>query len=117
MAAKWARRGGDWDRLAHLDRPGPKKRNHITAEDQRALKTAGLTTFELYNLRDDIGEQHDLAAQQPQRVAAMAAQMRLLYREVRDECPTWPEWKFANYDGPRIEWPPYWKPRGKAKKK
>jgi hypothetical protein len=42
--------------------------------------------------------------------------MRELYHEVRDECPVWPEWTFANYDGPRIQWPPYWKPKGAKKK-
>ena len=115
-APKVAMRVGDWKLLARLDRPDPKKRNHITAEDQRNLKTAEMTTFELYNLREDIGERRDLSTQEPDRVAAMAAQMRRLYHEVRDECPIWPDWTFANYDGPRIEWPPYWKPRAKAKK-
>lgn len=115
-APKVAMRVGDWKLLAHLDQPGPTKRNHITAQDQRALKTAELTTFELYNLRDDIGERRDLAARHPQRVAAMAAPMRKLYHEVRDECPVWPDWTFANYDGPRIEWPPYWKPKRATKK-
>ncbi len=116
-APKVAMRVGDWKLLAHLDKAGPKKRNHITDEDQHAMKTAEFTTFELYNLRDDIGERHDLAGRQPERVAAMAAQMRTLCREVRDECPTWPAWTFANYDGPRIEWPPYWKPKRRPPKK
>lgn len=115
-APKVAMRVGDWKLLAHLAQADPAKRNHITAADQRALKTAELAVFELYNLRNDIGEQHDLAEQQPQRVAAMVAQMKSLYHEVRDECPVWPEWTFANYDGPRIEWPPYGKPRAGAPK-
>ncbi|MBI3880585.1 MAG: sulfatase-like hydrolase/transferase [Verrucomicrobia bacterium] len=113
---KVAMRDGDWKLLARLDQPNPSKPNHITVEDQRALKTAELTTFELYNLRDDLGETRDLAAKEPARLAGMVAQMQKLYHEVRDECPEWPAWEFANYDGPRIEWPPYWKPRGGAKK-
>jgi arylsulfatase A len=115
-APKVAMRVGDWKLLARLDQPNPTKRNHITADDQRALKTAELTTFELYNLRADVGEQHDLAQQEPERVKAMAVAMRALYHEVRDECPLWPEWTFANYDGPRIKWPPWWKPKGRPKK-
>jgi arylsulfatase A len=114
-APKVALRVGDWKLLAHLDRPGPSKRNHITTEDQRALKTAALTTFELYNLRDDLGEQHDLAQKEKERVQALAAQMHRLYLEVRDECPLWPEWTFANYDGPRIQRPPSWKPQRKPR--
>lgn len=115
-APKVAMRVGDWKLLAQLDRPDPLKRNHLTAADQQALKTAELTTLELYNLRVDIGEQHDLAAREPERVNTMAAGMRRLYHEVRQECPLWPDWKFANYDGPRIEWPPYWNPKGRPKK-
>ncbi|HEY6167946.1 MAG TPA: sulfatase [Verrucomicrobiae bacterium] len=113
---KVAMRVGDWKLLARLDKPGPSKPNHITAEDQRLLKTAELAGFELFNLREDIGERHDLSAQEPARLKAMVAQMTALYHEVRDECPTWPEWTFANYDGPRIEWPPYYKRGGAAKK-
>jgi arylsulfatase A len=115
-APKVAMRVGEWKLLAHLDQPDPIKRNHITAADQRAMKTAEFTTLELYNLHDDIGEKHDLAAQEPQRVQQMAAPMRELYHEVRNECPLWPEWTFANYDGPRIEWPAYWNPNTRAKK-
>ena len=115
-APKVAMRVGDWKLLARLDAPEPRRRNHIDPDDQQALKTAELTTFELYNLRDDIAESRDLAAQEPQRVQTLAAQMTKLYHEVRDECPVWPAWTFANYEGPRIEWPPYWKPRGKAAK-
>ena len=35
----------------------------------------------LYNLRDDVGEQKDLAAAQPDRVAAMRAKLHAWYRE------------------------------------
>jgi hypothetical protein len=34
--------------------------------------------------------------------------MQKMYREVRDEAPTWPEWEFARYESKRIEWPDYW---------
>ena len=109
-APKVAMRDGDWKLLGFLDAPEPKHRNDIDPGDQQALKTAGLTKFELYNLRDDIGEKHDLASREPERLKTLSTEMTRLYREVRDECPEWPAWKFANYDGPRIVWPPYWKP-------
>lgn len=38
--------------------------------------------FELYNLRDDIAEQHDLAAREPERVAALRGQLDAWKREV-----------------------------------
>jgi len=37
---------------------------------------------QLYNLRDDIGEQRDLAAREPARAAAMRARLHAWYREV-----------------------------------
>lgn len=36
----------------------------------------------LYNLADDLGEKHDLAAEQPERVAAMRKKLHAWYREV-----------------------------------
>ncbi len=44
------------------------------------------------------------------RLKEMIAALQTFYRGVRDESPTWPAWEHSNYDGPRIEWPPYWKP-------
>jgi hypothetical protein len=35
----------------------------------------------LYNLRDDVGEQKDLAAAQPERVKTMRAKLHAWYRE------------------------------------
>jgi hypothetical protein len=71
------------------------------------LKTAELAQFELYNLREDIGETRDRAAEEPKRLKEMAATLQWLYREVRDESPVWPPWEFARYEAQRIEWPPY----------
>lgn len=92
---------GDWKILGHLDRQ-PGRGGDITAEDQQVIKTAELSGFELYNLRDDIGESTDLAQKEPERLEAMAAQLRKLYHEVRQESPIWPEWKWPHYEGDRI---------------
>jgi hypothetical protein len=55
------------------------------------LKGAKLTGFELYNLREDLGEARDLAARERPRVEAMAGRLRSLYAEVLAEGPVW-EW-------------------------
>lgn len=85
---KAAIREGDWKLVAHWDvteeLPG------VTPEVVRAIKRAKLIDFELYNLRDDIGEKHDLTAEQPQRVQAMAGRLRELFGQVQKECPIWP---------------------------
>ncbi len=104
---KVAMRDGDWKILARLTGPETKPGGGIQAADQRALKTAEVTGFELYNLREDIGEKTDLAAGEPERLKEIAAKLRRMYREVRDESPTWPEWEFARYEAGRIEWPAY----------
>jgi len=108
---KVAMRIGDWKLLAHLDLPEFPRRADILADEQKALKTAPLIKFELYNLRDDIGEKNNLAEQQPERLQQMAAELGKKYREVQNESPTWPAWTMLIYDGPRMEWPDYYKPK------
>ena len=104
---KVAMRDGDWKILARLTGPETKPGGGIRAADQKALKTAELTGFELYNLRDDIGEKKDLAASEPARLKVIRAKLETMYHEVREESPTWPEWEFARYESRRIEWPAY----------
>jgi arylsulfatase A-like enzyme len=58
-----------------------------------------LQKLELYNLQDDIGEQHDLATQYPQQVSRLA---RLLGNELRARNAQMPTWK-AN--GKQVAWP------------
>lgn len=104
---KVAMRDGDWKVLARLTGPVTVQGGGIRVADQEALKTAELTGFELYNLRDDIGETRDLAAREPERLEVIRAKLEAMYREVREQSPTWPEWEFARYESGRIEWPAY----------
>ncbi len=106
-AVKVAIRDGRWKLAARLDGPEFKPSADITAADMRAYKTAELTGFELYDLASDVAEQKNLVEAQPQRFAQMRDQLTRLYREVRDESPTWPEWQWPRYESKRIEWPDY----------
>ncbi|MCA9247612.1 MAG: sulfatase [Planctomycetales bacterium] len=108
---KVAMRMGDWKILAHLDTPELRPGVDQTAAEMKRFKTADLTTFELYNLRNDISETTDVAAEQPERLATMAATLRESYYEMRDESPVWPAWEWTHYEGQRIEWPDYWEKR------
>jgi len=86
---KAAIREGDWKLVAHWD--VSEISNAIASpEAVRAFKGARLIDFELYNLREDIGEKRDLAADQPQRVQAMASKLRSLFGQIQAECPIWP---------------------------
>lgn len=118
---KVALRIGDWKLLAHLNSPEEKPTAGITAESQQAIHAAEPTEFELYNLRDDLGETTDLAEKEPERVAAMAEELKTLFYEVRRECPTWPPFDWPRYEGKRIRaaqeagiWP-QWKKAQKPK--
>lgn len=103
-----AMRIGDWKLLATLDKPASTQRgNDITEEKERDFKVAEPVTFELYNLRADIGETTDLATKEPARFEEMKAALLKKYHEVREAAPTWPAWKFTGVEGKRIVWPDY----------
>lgn len=90
-APKLALRDGDWKLCAHWDlKPETIDRGAPQPETMQAFKRAQLTTFELYNLAEDIGEKNDLADREPQRVQRMAGQLRQLLTEIQQQCPTWP---------------------------
>ena len=59
--------------------------------DWKLLADATLTKFELYNLRSDLKEEHDLSSQEPERVKTLGETMRKLHEEIKKEGPTWPK--------------------------
>jgi arylsulfatase A len=99
---KVALRSGDWKIVATLTGPEWKQGGGIELEHERNMKQAELATFELYNLRQDIGETTDLAASEPEKLSELKQQLHKKYHEVRDESPIWPEWEFARYEGMKI---------------
>lgn len=99
---KVAMRMGDWKILATLTGPAIKPYGDIRPEDQQSIHTVELDQFELYNLREEIGEMTDRAASEPQRLQAMSAALKKKYREVCNESPIWPAWKMWGYEGQRI---------------
>ena len=116
--AKVALRSGDWKILAALDQSPAQRSNDITEEGEREFKSASLIHFELYNLKEDIGETKDLAATQPAKLEELRAVLQPLYEQVRAESPIWPAWKFTGAEGKKIQWPDYVnKKKAAAKKK
>ena len=61
--------------------------------DWKILADPQLKRFELYHVKEDIAEQHNLADQEPERLKNMAATLAALHREVKEEGPTWPDRK------------------------
>lgn len=114
---KVALRVGDWKILATLDTAPTPRTNDITEAGERAFKEAELATFALYNLRHDIGETTDLAAQEPAKLAELQALLVKKYHEVRAASPVWPAWTFTGAEGKRIQWPDYVQQRKSVKKR
>jgi arylsulfatase A len=104
---KVAMRIGDWKLLAQLDSPALKPSADLLPEEMKAIKTAELVAFELYNLKTDIGEKTDLAKSEPDRLARMSTAMKSLYHKVREESPVWDAWTWPRYESKLIEWPAY----------
>jgi arylsulfatase A len=99
---KVAMRVGDWKILADLSGRELGPSADIELHAMEAIKTAELTSFELYNLREDIGETTDLSEREPERLKEMTEALRKMYREVRDESRTWPAWISPRYEAGRI---------------
>jgi len=103
---KVALRDGDWKIVARLSEL-PQNRASLDESSNHALKHAEPIGFELYNLRTDLGEQADLAAVEPKKLAEMQAALVGRFREVQAETPTWPAFTDPGYEAKRIEWPTY----------
>jgi len=88
---KVAMRSGNWKIAAHWDGPDYPPGSSLRKGQQDIIRSASLTQFELYNLREDLSETTDRASEQPARLKAMASQLKALYDEVRKEAPVWPE--------------------------
>ena len=106
--AKVAIRDGDWKLVAHLTEPGPNLGADITAEEIQRIKTAELTNFELYNLKEDIAESKDMANQRADVFNELKPKMEAIYSEVKAEAPEWSAWEWPRYESSKIEWPDYW---------
>lgn len=105
-----AMRVGDWKILAGLTATPLTSANGITVDDMRILKTSALSGFELYNLRDDIGETTDLSRTHPEKLRELEALLTRMYDQVRGESPTWPATPPDRYESQRIIWSTYGKP-------
>ena len=86
-----ALRDGPWKLLARLDGGELPKITNVTTATAPRVREARLTDFSLYRLDRDIAEAHDLAADEPERVREMAAQMKELYRELTATMHVWPD--------------------------
>lgn len=87
-------RDGDWKVLGIPKHPCPRAAGgFIAREDLDSIFDRELAEFELYNLKTDPGEAHNLALTEPARLRRMADQLSRLHRDVVVGAP---RWKFAS---------------------
>ena len=106
-APKLALRMRDWKMLAALDDPRLKSAGNIRPEMYEAWRAVEPSGFELYHLGADVGESRDLAAGESSRAREICDTLTRLYRQVRHESPTWPQFQDSRYELQRITWPQY----------
>ena len=92
--------------VTKLDRPqplywrlnmAPNAKVAMRVDDWKILANAELTEFELYNLKTDARETNDLKATEPQRFAALRAQLLKHHAAVEAEGPDW--WRHLGPSG------------------
>jgi arylsulfatase A len=88
-APKAAMRVGDFMILGHWDGPQLGPGGSVHKGDCEAIKAAKLVGFELYNLKDDLGQTTDLAASQPEKLKELATLLVKKYEEVQAAGPLW----------------------------
>jgi arylsulfatase A len=88
--AKAALREGDWKIVGLWDGPADLAPNQtVQPGDMALIKTSKLVDFELYNLREDIGEKRNLASAEPDKLESLKKSLLRLYAEVQAEGPEW----------------------------
>jgi arylsulfatase A len=87
---KAAMRAGDLKLVGGWDVAPGRIRRAFDAESVGAIGAANLGPFELHDLREDIGEQVDLATTRPEDLEALKRLLQDRYRDVHAQPRAWP---------------------------
>ena len=71
----------------HYHGSGSKPSGAVRAGDYKLIEWYEDNSVELYNLKDDIGEQHDLAAEMPQKAAELRGLLHRWLKQVKAAVP------------------------------
>jgi arylsulfatase A len=83
-------RDNDWSLIGHLNKEKPTG-NKFDKKHLKFIQEAKLVKFELYNLKDDPGQTHDVSSKYPSKVARMEQKMEELFYETIAEGVDWYE--------------------------
>jgi arylsulfatase A len=86
-------RQGRWKLAGYWDGPEILRTDSSTMRpgDLELIRTASLIRFELYDLVDDPGERHDVAAEHPELAATLTARMILIHEDIQRQSRSWTE--------------------------
>ena len=74
------------DRFLYWEFPGGKLQQAVRWRSYKAVRLAPGRPLELYNLAEDIAEEHEIAAEHPE----IAAKIEQYLRTARTDSPNWP---------------------------
>jgi arylsulfatase A len=80
---------GDYVLIAYSDDEERNKSHGIAAADMPRIKSTKLVSFELYNVKNDLAQEKDIAASHPEKVAELQKIMVALHRDAINEGPVW----------------------------
>ncbi len=80
---------GDYVLIAQSDDETRKKSHAFTAPDMPKVKGTKLVSFELYNVKDDLGQNNDIASSYPETLATLRKTMVDLHRHALTEGAIW----------------------------
>jgi arylsulfatase A len=86
---KAALRSGEWMILGHRVAPDGSPGSNVNPMSMRIIKSARLGDFELYNLKEDLKQQHDQADDHPDLVQKLSRQLVETHRQVQEEGEDW----------------------------
>jgi arylsulfatase A len=84
-----AMRDGAWALVANTNDADRPKTHPLVREDMPHIRQSRPEEFQLFNLQDDLGQQHDLAEAEPERLESMVRRLEELHREVVTKGPQW----------------------------
>jgi arylsulfatase A len=84
-----AMRDGPWKLLAKLNDGRFPKLKNVNDRNVESVRSAKLTHFELYRVRDDIGESKNVIAEYPKQAALLKQRLVTAYRDLADNSHHW----------------------------
>ena len=87
---KAALRSGDWIILGErINNQSKSLGRNVNPQAMQVIKSTKLGNFELYNLKADLKQQHDMALEKPELLKQLSQQLVQRHSEVQSEGPDW----------------------------